>query len=194
MSNNNSTPIIKVQNLKTYFNTDDGIAQAVDDVSFDVFPGETLGIVGESGCGKSVTALSIMRLIPQPPGIYAGGKIFYKGENVLEMPDHKLRNIRGNSISMIFQEPMTSLNPVFTCGNQIIEAVKLHQGLNNVQAREKAIEMLNLVGIPDPHRRSSEPPLSLRSNMPTDWSNSAANCLLGLGPPVGHFRSRFHRV
>lgn len=165
MSDHNSTPIIQVQNLKTYFNTDDGIAHAVDDVSFDVYPGETLGIVGESGCGKSVTALSIMRLIPEPPGIYAGGKIFYKGENVLEMPDDKLRHIRGNSISMIFQEPMTSLNPVFTCGNQIIEAVKLHQGLNNVQAREKAVEMLNLVGIPDPHRRVDEYPHQLSGGM-----------------------------
>ncbi len=161
----NPQPIIQVQNLKTYFNTDDGIAHAVDDVSFDVYPGETLGIVGESGCGKSVTALSIMRLIPHPPGFYAGGKIFYNGENVLDLPGENMQHIRGNSISMIFQEPMTSLNPVFTCGNQIIEAVKLHQGLNNAQAREKAVEMLNLVGIPDPHRRVDEYPHQLSGGM-----------------------------
>ena len=111
-------PIIEVKNLKTYFKTDDGTAKAVNDVSFNVYPGETLGIVGESGCGKSVTALSIMRLIQTPPGLFAGGEILFHGEDILKLPDARMREIRGNIISMIFQEPMTSLNPVFTCGNQ----------------------------------------------------------------------------
>jgi len=141
------------------------VAHAVDDITFDVYPGETLGIVGESGCGKSVTALSIMRLIPQPPGIYAGGEIFFNGENIFDLDVENIRKIRGNKISMIFQEPMTSLNPVFTCGNQIIEAVKLHQGLDTLQAKNKAIEMLELVGIPDPHMRVDEYPHQLSGGM-----------------------------
>ncbi len=161
----NNKPIIEVKNLKTYFNTDDGVAHAVDDITFDVYPGETLGIVGESGCGKSVTALSIMRLIPQPPGIYAGGEILFNGENIFGLDVENIRKIRGNKISMIFQEPMTSLNPVFTCGNQIIEAVRLHQGLDKLQAKNKAVEMLELVGIPDPHMRVDEYPHQLSGGM-----------------------------
>jgi len=158
-------PIIEVKNLRTYFNTDGGVAHAVENVSFDVYPGETLGIVGESGCGKSVTALSMMRLVAQPPGFYAGGEILFNGENILTMSKDKIQNIRGNTISMIFQEPMTSLNPVFTCGNQIIEAVKLHQGLDDIAAKNKAIEMLSLVGIPDPKRRVDEYPHQLSGGM-----------------------------
>ena len=158
-------PIIEVKNLRTYFNTDGGVAHAVENVSFDVYPGETLGIVGESGCGKSVTALSMMRLVDQPPGFYAGGEILFNGENILTMPKDKIQNIRGNTISMIFQEPMTSLNPVFTCGNQIIEAVKLHQGLDDTAAKNKAVEMLSLVGIPDPKRRVDEYPHQLSGGM-----------------------------
>ena len=161
----NKKPIIEVKNLRTYFNTDGGVAHAVENVSFDVYPGETLGIVGESGCGKSVTALSMMRLVAQPPGFYAGGEILFDGENVLEMSREKIQNIRGNKISMIFQEPMTSLNPVFTCGNQIIESVKLHQGLDDVSAQKKAVEMLSLVGIPDPERRVNEYPHQLSGGM-----------------------------
>ena len=161
----NKKPIIEVKNLRTYFNTDGGVARAVENVSFDVYPGETLGIVGESGCGKSVTALSMMRLVAQPPGFYAGGEILFNGENILNMSKEKIQSIRGNTISMIFQEPMTSLNPVFTCGNQIIEAVKLHQNLDDVAARKKAVEMLALVGIPDPERRVDEYPHQLSGGM-----------------------------
>lgn len=160
-----SDPIIQVRHLKTYFKTDEGLAKAVDDVTFDVFPGETLGIVGESGCGKSVTALSIMRLIQTPPGQFAGGEIWYQGRDILKLPDEELRTIRGNNISMIFQEPMTSLNPVFTCGNQIMEAIILHQKLSKNDAKEKALEMLELVGIPDPHLRLGEYPHQLSGGM-----------------------------
>ncbi len=158
-------PIIQVCNLMTYFKTDDGLAKAVDDVSFEVYPGETLGIVGESGCGKSVTALSLMRLIESPPGYFAGGEILYKGTDILRLPEYRLREIRGNSISMIFQEPMTSLNPVFTCGDQIMEAIQLHQGLEKTAAMEKAIEMLELVGIPAPRQRVREYPHQLSGGM-----------------------------
>ena len=140
-----ATPIIEVKNLKTWFQTDEGTAKAVDDVSFNVYPGETLGIVGESGCGKSVTALSIMRLIQTPPGIFAGGEILFNGEDILNLPDQRMREIRGNIISMIFQEPMTSLNPVFTGVNHIVEAVRHHQGLSKTEAKEKAVEMLEPV-------------------------------------------------
>jgi len=161
----NKKPIIEVKNLRTYFNTDGGVARAVENVSFDVYPGETLGIVGESGCGKSVTALSMMRLVAQPPGFYAGGEILFNGKDILNMSKEKIQSIRGNTISMIFQEPMTSLNPVFTCGNQIIEAVKLHQNLDDVAARKKAVEMLALVGIPDPERRVDEYPHQLSGGM-----------------------------
>ena len=158
-------PIIEIKNLKTYFKTDEGIAHAVDDVSFSVYPGETLGIVGESGCGKSVTSLSIMKLIPQPPGYFAGGEILYKGRNILDIPEADMREIRGNKISMIFQEPMTSLNPVFTVGHQIEEAIIVHQGLNAVDARQKAIEMLKLVSIPSPEQRVDDYPHQLSGGM-----------------------------
>ncbi|MBC8198179.1 MAG: ABC transporter ATP-binding protein [Candidatus Marinimicrobia bacterium] len=158
-------PILQVKNLKTYFKTDNGVAHAVDDVSFNLNAGETLGIVGESGCGKSVTSLSIMRLIDQPPGFFAGGEILFKGENLLDMNDDQMRNIRGNKISMIFQEPMTSLNPVFTIGNQIIEAIQLHQKLDFEKSRKKAIEMLDFVGIPAPDQRIDEYPHQLSGGM-----------------------------
>ena len=157
--------ILEVKNLKTYFNTDDGIAHAVDDVSFKLNPGETLGIVGESGCGKSVTSLSIMRLIDEPQGFFAGGEILYKNQDMLKMSNKELRMIRGNKISMIFQEPMTSLNPVFTIGNQIVEAIQLHQKLDYNKSREKAIELLELVGIPEPNRCIDEYPHQLSGGM-----------------------------
>ncbi len=157
--------ILDVKNLKTFFHTDDGIAKAVDDVSFSVKKGETLGIVGESGCGKSVTSLSIMRLISDPPGFFAGGEIRYNDEDILKIPESELRHIRGNKISMIFQEPMTSLNPVFTVGNQIMEAIQLHQGLDVAEAEQKAIEMLQLVGIPSPEQRIHEYPHQLSGGM-----------------------------
>lgn len=157
--------LLEVNNLKTYFYTDEGVSKAVDGVSFYVEKGETLGIVGESGCGKSVTSLSVMRLIPEPPGKIVDGEITFNDKDVLALPDRKMRQIRGNEISMIFQEPMTSLNPVFTCGNQIIEAVRLHQSVGKTEARKRAIEMLKLVGIPAPEQRVDEYPHQLSGGM-----------------------------
>lgn len=144
MANN----LVEFKGLKTYFYTEEGIVKAVDGVSFNIRPGETVGVVGESGCGKSVTAMSLMRLIPNPPGKITGGEILFKGQNVLDLSDEDMRKIRGNAISVIFQEPMTSLNPVFTIGFQIGEVLELHQNMDKVQAEKKSIEMLKLVGIP----------------------------------------------
>ena len=160
-----STPILKVSNLKTYFDTDDGVVKAVDGVTFQIHPGETLGIVGESGCGKSVTALSIMRLFPSPPGRFAGGEILFKEKDLTLLSKKEMRHIRGCQICMIFQEPMTSLNPVYTVGEQIVEAVRLHQKLSKKDAVEKAKEMLHLVGIPDPGRRIREYPHQMSGGM-----------------------------
>ena len=157
--------LLDVQNLKTRFKTDDGTFFAVDDVSFTVKKGQTLGIVGESGCGKSVTSLSVMRLI-QKPGNIESGKVLFKGQNLLDLNDAKMRTIRGNEIAMIFQEPMTSLNPVYTIGDQIEEAILLHQkDLDKKQARARAIEMLRLVGIPAPEKRFHEFPHQLSGGM-----------------------------
>jgi peptide/nickel transport system ATP-binding protein len=158
-------PILEVKNLKTTFRTEDGNINAVDDISFSVSAGQTIGVVGESGCGKSVTALSIMRLIPDPPGKITGGQILFKGKNLLDLPMGEMRKIRGNDISMIFQEPMTSLNPVFTIGDQIMESIILHQKANKKVARAKAIEMLNLVGIPAPESRVDDYPHQLSGGM-----------------------------
>ncbi len=157
--------LLEVQGLKTYFYTEDGVVPAVDGVDFSIDRGETLGIVGESGCGKSVTSLSIMRLIPDPPGKIVDGEIFFEGSDLLKKTEAEMRKIRGNDISMIFLEPMTSLNPVFTIGNQIIEAIVLHQNLDKGAAREKAIEMLRLVGIPSPEKRVDEYPHQLSGGM-----------------------------
>jgi peptide/nickel transport system ATP-binding protein len=157
--------LLEVKNLRTYFYTDDGVAKAVDDVSFSLDKGETLGLVGESGCGKSVSALSIMRLIPDPPGKIVEGEILFKGKDILKVPEKEMQDIRGNDIGMIFQEPMTSLNPVFNCGDQIEEAVILHQKLSKQEAKVKAIEMLNLVGIPAPEQRYNEYPHQLSGGM-----------------------------
>ncbi|NTV46230.1 MAG: ABC transporter ATP-binding protein [Chlorobiales bacterium] len=157
--------LLEIKNLKTYFKTDDGLAKAVDGVSYGIDRKETLGLVGESGCGKSVTALSIMRLIPVPPGVYAGGEILFEGQDLLKLPEEKMRHIRGNRISMIFQEPMTSLNPVYTCGYQISEVVELHQNLSPKSAKDKSIEMLRLVGIPAPEQRYNEYPHNLSGGM-----------------------------
>jgi oligopeptide/dipeptide ABC transporter ATP-binding protein len=158
-------PLLDIRSLETQFFTDDGLARAVDGVSYSLARGETVGVVGESGCGKSVTALSILRLIPNPPGRIVGGEIMFEGANLLDLSPAEMRRIRGNDISMIFQEPMTSLNPVFTIGNQIGEAVRLHQGLSNKEATNKAIEMLTLVGIPEPARRVHEYPHQLSGGM-----------------------------
>src|SRR3989304_1681171 len=140
--------LIRIKDLRTSFFTPDGEVKAVDGVSFEIEEGKTLGLVGESGCGKSVTALSILRLVPFPPGRGVGGEILYRGRDLLKLNGEEMRKIRGNEISMIFQEPMTSLNPVFTIGNQIGEAIRLHQGLGKKETREKTIEMLRLVRLP----------------------------------------------
>lgn len=158
-------PLLSVRGLKTYFQSEEGLVPAVDGVSFDLKKGGTLGIVGESGSGKSVTSLSIMRLIPSPPGKIVDGEILFEGEDLLKKSPAEMRKIRGNDISMIFQEPMTSLNPVFTIGDQIMEAIILHQKLDKKEAREKAIDMLRLVGIPEPQRRVDEYPHQLSGGM-----------------------------
>jgi len=157
--------LLEVRDLRTYFYTDDGVARSVDGVSYDLDRGETLGVVGESGCGKSVTALSIMQLIPDPPGKIVGGEILYNGRDLLKLTEEQMRTIRGNEISMIFQEPMTSLNPVFTIGYQIDEAVMLHQKVTKHEARNRSIEMLKLVGIPAPEQRYEEYPHQLSGGM-----------------------------
>ncbi len=165
MSDSERAPLCEVRNLKTWFFTDEGTAKAVDDVSYTIHEGEVLGVVGESGCGKSVTSLSIMRLIPDPPGRIVSGEILFQGKNLLELPEERMRRVRGNEISMIFQEPMTSLNPVFTVGDQIIEAVLLHQDKTKAEARELAIEMLGKVGIPSPAARVDEYPHQMSGGM-----------------------------
>ncbi len=157
--------ILEVDRLQTYFYTRGGIVKAVDDVSFQLGRGETLGIVGESGCGKSITALSILRLVPSPPGRIIGGEVRLEGRNLLDCDEDEMRDIRGNEISMIFQEPMTSLNPVITIGRQIGEALILHQGMSQNEAMEKAIEMLALVRIPEPQQRVKEYPHQLSGGM-----------------------------
>jgi len=157
--------ILDIRDLKTFFYTYDGVAKAVDGISYRLSAGETLGIVGESGCGKSVSALSILRLIPDPPGRIVDGQIFFKETNLLELAYDRMREIRGNRISMIFQEPMTSLNPVFTVGNQIAEAFRLHQGLKRKEALEKSIDTLKLVNMPSPEKCVSQYPHELSGGM-----------------------------
>ena len=161
----NEQIILEIKNLKTYFYTYEGIAKAVDGISYQLAKGEPLGVVGESGCGKSVTALSILRLVPAPPGKIVGGEILFKGENLLDLTEDRMRKVRGNQISMIFQEPMTSLNPVFTVGNQIQETLQLHQGLSKKDALGKSIEMLRLVNIPSPEKAVGQHPHELSGGM-----------------------------
>jgi oligopeptide/dipeptide ABC transporter ATP-binding protein len=158
--------LLEVNNLKTYFFTRAGVVKAVDDVSFTIKPGETLGVVGESGCGKSVTALSVIRLIADPPGKIVGGEVNFNGENILEKNKEELTELRGSKISMIFQDPMTSLNPVFTVGYQIAETVKRHRkDMTNDQAWKRAVEMLDLVRIPDAKRRVKNYPHEFSGGM-----------------------------
>jgi peptide/nickel transport system ATP-binding protein len=157
--------VLDVQNLQAVFFTNSGLFKAVDNLSFQVRRGETLAIVGESGCGKSVSALSVMRLVPDPPGRIVGGAVLLEGVDLLGLDDAKMRDVRGNRISMIFQEPMTSLNPVMRIGDQITEAVRLHQTMTRKQAREKAVEMLRLVRIPEPARRAQDYPHQLSGGM-----------------------------
>jgi oligopeptide transport system ATP-binding protein len=161
----NGRPLLEVKNLKTQFFTQDGVVKAVDDVSFYVMPGETLGVVGESGCGKSITGLSIMRLIPSPPGKITQGEILLEGRNVLQMSDEQVRSIRGKEIAMIFQDPMTSLNPVLTINRQLSEALQLHLRMSKDQARARAIEMLKLVGIPNAEERIDQYPHQFSGGM-----------------------------
>ncbi len=160
-----TAPLLEVKGLRTEFRTGGSSFAAVDGISFSLAPGETLGIVGESGCGKSVTSLSIMRLVPNPPGKITAGEIRLEGRNLLDLPEGDMRAVRGDDIAMIFQEPMTSLNPVQTVGDQIIEAVQLHRSLNASEARARALEMLRLVKIPSPETRLDEYPHQLSGGM-----------------------------
>ena len=153
-----STPLVQIRDLKTYFKTEAGIVKAVNGVDFDIQTGEVLGLVGESGSGKSVTALSILRLIPDPPGKIAGGSILYKGRDLLKLSWDEIRQIRGKEISMIFQEPMTSLNPVFTIGRQVMEVILEHEHVSKKEAFDRSVEMLEVVGIPDPASRMNDYP------------------------------------
>ena len=158
-------PLLVVENLKTYFFTGGGVVKAVDDISYDVYEGETLAIVGESGCGKSIGALSLMRLVPTPPGRIVSGRVLFDDEDLLTMSDEKMRNIRGNRIAMIFQEPMTSLNPVLTIGRQITESLELHLKMDKKAARNRALELLDMVGIPDPEPRLKQYPHQFSGGM-----------------------------
>jgi peptide/nickel transport system ATP-binding protein/oligopeptide transport system ATP-binding protein len=158
-------PLLDVKNLTVHFHTDEGVVRAVDDLSFSLEQGKTLCMVGESGCGKSVTALSLLRLVQCPPGRIPQGEILFEGLDLLKLPENEMRKVRGASMAMIFQDPMTSLNPVFTCGYQVEEALVLHQGLSKSEARERTIDMLRQVKIPDPEKRIDEYPHQLSGGM-----------------------------
>ncbi|MCX8117787.1 MAG: ABC transporter ATP-binding protein [Desulfobacterota bacterium] len=158
-------PLLNVRSLTTRFYTEDGVVRAVEDVSFEIYPAEVLCVVGESGCGKSVTGLTLLRLIPIPPGRIESGEIWFEGRDLLSLDEKEMERVRGNEISMIFQEPMTSLNPVFTIGNQITEVLKLHQGLDKREARRRAVEMLDRVRIPSPEVRIDAYPHQLSGGM-----------------------------
>ncbi len=157
--------LLRVRDLRTYFDTDDGVVQAVDGVSFDVERGKTFALVGESGCGKSVTAYSILRLLPMPPARIVSGTVELDGRELLSLPAKDMRSVRGGRVGMIFQEPMTSLNPVFTCGNQIVEAIRLHRKVPRAEAARRAVELLGRVGIPEPRQRFGEYPHQLSGGM-----------------------------
>ena len=159
------SPLLEVKGLKTYFHTEEGLVRAVDDVSFSLNRGEVLGIVGESGCGKSVTSYSIMQLLPMPPGRFEGGEIVFKGRNLLDLKDSQMRKIRGNEIGMIFQEPMTALNPVQKVGKQIEEALALHTSLDKEGLKARAVDLLDKVGIPEPGKRADAYPHELSGGM-----------------------------
>ncbi|MBI5183117.1 MAG: ABC transporter ATP-binding protein [Nitrospinae bacterium] len=161
----NRGPILEIKDLKVYFDTDEGLIKAVDGIDLKIMKGTTLGLVGESGCGKSITCLSILRLIPSPPGIIAGGEIIYKGRNLLKLSERDMEDIRGNEISMIFQEPMTSLNPVFTIGDQIKEAIILHQKKGYSEAQGLTVQILDKVGIPSPEIRIKNYPHQMSGGM-----------------------------
>jgi peptide/nickel transport system ATP-binding protein len=158
-------PLLRVQDLRTYFHLRGAVARAVDGVSFDINPGETVGMVGESGCGKSVTALSLLRLVDPPGRIESGSKIEFEGRDLLTLDEERMRQVRGNRIAMVFQEPMTALNPVFTIGDQVAEVARVHSDVSRRAAWERAVEMLNLVGIPDPRERAKSYPHQLSGGM-----------------------------
>ncbi|MFL5606152.1 MAG: ABC transporter ATP-binding protein [Gemmatimonadaceae bacterium] len=160
-----TAPLLALENLHTYFYTDTGVARSVDGVSFQVGAGETVGVVGESGCGKSVTALSILRLVRPPGRIEPGSSIRFEGHDLLALHEREMQQVRGNRIAMVFQEPMTALNPVFTVGDQIAEVARIHAGMSKKDAWQKAIEMLRLVGIPAPEQRAGEYPHQLSGGM-----------------------------
>ena len=159
------SPILQIKDLRTFFDTRDGTVRAVNGVSLELYAGETLCIVGESGCGKSVTAMTILGLLPKPPARIESGEILFQGTDLLKLDEQDMRAIRGNDISMIFQEPMTSLNPVLTIGRQISEVISLHQGVSDRVARDRAVEMLDRVRVPDPHQRVNEYPHQLSGGM-----------------------------
>lgn len=158
-------PLLHLLDLRTHFQTPQGVARAVDGVTLEVEAGEVLGIVGESGCGKSVLALSILRLLPMPPAFFAGGESLFEGRNLMALSKEEIRKIRGNEISMIFQEPMAALNPVFTIGNQLAEVFRVHQGLSGGKAWQQSIEMLGMVRVPSPEMRVREYPYELSGGM-----------------------------
>lgn len=162
---NNKSTLLKIKNLETRFYTEDGVVHAVNGISYDMEESEILGVVGESGCGKSVHALSIMRLIPDPPGKIENGEIFLNDRNLLTISDNEMRQIRGSHIAMVFQDPMTSLNPVYTVGDQISEALLLHQGMDKKEARDRSAELLSLVGIPDASKRLDDYPHQFSGGM-----------------------------
>jgi oligopeptide/dipeptide ABC transporter ATP-binding protein len=169
--------VLKIENLRTHFFTDEGVARAVDGVSLSVAGGKTLGLVGESGCGKSITALSILRLVPAPPGRIVGGSITLSGRDILSLPEVEMRDVRGRLASMIFQEPMTSLNPVFTIGSQVMEALRAHTRMGRAEAREIAVEYLAKVGIPEARQRTSQYPHQLSGGMKQRVMIAMALCL-----------------
>ena len=165
MDSKSTDPLLEIQNLSTSFHTDENVVRSVRNINLCLYPGETLALVGESGCGKSVTALSAMRLIPIPPGTFENGRILYKGKDLLQISEKEMQKIRGNEISMVFQEPMTSLNPIFTIGDQICETILLHQNKTEEEARELTLEILKKVAIPSPEQRINQYPHELSGGM-----------------------------
>ncbi len=165
MEKRNNRPLLEVKDLKTYFYTEDGIVRAVNGISYRLHEGEAMGLVGESGCGKSVSALSILRLIPSPPGKIVGGQVLFEGRDLLKLSDEEIRKVRGNQIAMVFQDPMTSLNPVLTIGRQISEALELHKGMDRSTARKRTIELLEMVGIPSARSRVDDYPHQFSGGM-----------------------------
>jgi oligopeptide transport system ATP-binding protein len=165
MSTNTDETLLEVKDLRTYFYTNEGVVKAVDGLSYHVNKGECVGIVGESACGKSVSAMSLLRLIPYPPGVIVGGEILFRGEDLLAASEERMREIRGNQIAMVFQEPTTSLNPVLTVGRQISESLELHRGLDREAARAESVRLLHLVGIPDPEKRVKDHPHQFSGGM-----------------------------